>query len=165
MTNTWGVLLNGYQSQFIREVAGSVKEKADYEVGKSRRYTKKKLEYWSKERIGPGRQTVLKAFQEEKLDVYQITEKYGISHCYVRAVLTSHGLIEQQPRFNRKAVVIIHESGRVKHYDSVELAMNKFGLAQSAFRKHLRKKGNVKFRNGMIAMFKTDYEELGRGNQ
>jgi hypothetical protein len=146
----------------VREVAGCVKEKADFEVGKSRRYTKKKTEYWSKggARLNC-RSIVINAFTDEKLSAHGIVEKYGFTYNYVRAVLVDNGLVEAGVRYGKKAVVIIYESGKVIECESYGQAMEKFGLADSAFRRHLKKKGETRFRNGMIAMFKTDYDKLG----
>jgi hypothetical protein len=162
MTNSWGVLLDGYQSQFVREVAGGIKEKAAFEVGKSRRYTKKKTDYWTKggARLNC-RSIVINAFKDEKLSAHQIVEKYGFTYNYVRAVLVDNGLVEAGTRHGMKPCVIIYESGEVAEYGSCETARAVFGLGLSAFRRHLLKKGNVKFRNGMIAMFKKDYDEVG----
>jgi hypothetical protein len=166
MTNSWGILLNGYQSQFVREVAGVVKKETNFEVGKSRNYTKRKTEYWSK---GGARfnckPIVVKAFSEEKLDAHGIVEKYGFTYNYVRSVLVEFGLVEAGNRNGMKPCVIIYESGKVMEYESFETAMCVFGLKASAFRRHLKKKGDVAFRNGMIAMFKKDYEVLRLGNK
>ena len=161
MINTWGVLLDGYQSQFIREVAGS-ETKAGAEVGKSKKYTKRKLEFWSK---GGGnrincRPIVVKAFKDENLSAKEICNKYGFTYNYVRAVLVEHGLVEAGIRYGSKRVVIIDDRGNVKEYESAVHAMERFGLSESAFRKHLYKRGKVAAKNGKIAMFKKDYEAM-----
>jgi hypothetical protein len=162
MINTWGVLLDGYQSQFVREVAGGIETQAGAEVGKSKKYTKRKFEFWIK---GGGKSIncqsiVVKAFTDENLSAKEICNKYGFTYNYVRAVLVEHGLVEAGIRYGSKRVVIIDERGNVKEYESAVLAMEKFGLSDSAFRKHLYKKGNVAAKNGKIAMFKKDYEAM-----
>jgi hypothetical protein len=167
MINTWEIALDGYKSPIVRKIAGDIEEKADKPIGESKRYTKKKLEFWSK---GGGnrlncRQIVVNAFVGEKLSAKEICQKYGFTYNYVRAVLVDNGLVKAGTKNGKKAVVIIDSNGRVKEYESAILAMEDFGLVPSAFRKHLYKKGNVAARNGKVAMFKKDYLELGRGNK
>jgi hypothetical protein len=163
MINPWEVMLDGYKAPIVRKVAGDIQKKADIEVGKSRRYNKKKLEYWAK---GGARfnctDIVAKAFTDEKLSAAEIVEKYGFTYNYVRRVLVDRELVEAGTRHGKKPVVIIHESGKIKHYDSVDQAMHVFGLKHSSFTRHLQKKGNVDYRNGMKAMYKSDYDALGR---
>jgi hypothetical protein len=162
--NPWEVMLDGYKAPIVRKIAGDIKEKADIEVGKSGRYTKKKLEYWMKggHRINC-KDMVAKAFTDEKLNAHEIVEKYGFTYNYVRKVLVEFELVEAGVRYGIKPVVIIHESGKIKHYGSVEQARDKFGLRPSAFTRHLQKKGKVSFKkHGMIAMYKADYDAMGK---
>ena len=164
MINTWEIALNGYKAPIASEFAGGIKEAASAEVGKSKKYTKRKTEFWAKGGPRPNcRQVVVKAFVEEKLSAKEIVEKYGFTYNYVRIVLVEFGLVEEGIRHGKKAVVIIYESGKVVEYDSVGTAQCIFGLKTSAFRRHLQKKGNVNFKHGMKAMFKQDYEELKGG--
>ena len=93
MTNTWGVLLDGYQSQFIREVAGSVKEKADIEVGESQRYQNRKAEYLKEvEKAGSKSAAVINLFNKG-LTEREISLSGFVSRWYARHVLAKHGLL------------------------------------------------------------------------
>ena len=130
MINTWGVLLDGYQSKFVREVAGGIKEKAYFEVGKSKRYTKKnggsyihkchdepvtrkeyekKSSFWANLRVGSKHKLIVDLFQSGRT-IEKITIEADVERRYVREILIRRGLIEKQIKNNKKSVIVHKET-------------------------------------------------------